>query len=123
MKLQQLKVKRKERRKQHIRKSMTITGSRLRLTVFRSLNHIYAQIIDDIQHKTLVSASTIDKEVKSQITSDMKKIDESKLVGKIVAKRALEAEIKTVAFDRNGYIYHGRIKSLADGAREGGLEF
>lgn len=123
MTIQELKAKRKLRRKKHIRKSMTFTGERLRLTVFRSLNHIYAQIIDDNEQKTLVSASTIDKEVKSQITSEMKKVDESVLVGKLIAKRAKEANIVSVAFDRNGYIYHGRIKALADGAREGGLQF
>ena len=123
MRLQELKAKRKLRRKKHIKKSMTFAGDRLRLTIFRSLNHIYAQIIDDKEQKTLVSASTIDKEVKTQITSEMKKIDESVLVGKLIAKRALEAKITNVAFDRNGYIYHGRIKALADGAREGGLQF
>ncbi len=123
MKVQILKAKRKLRRKSRIKNSMTLTGSRLRLTVFRSLNHIYAQIIDDNEQKTLVSASTIDKEIKSKITSDMKKIDESILVGKLIAKRALESNITSVAFDRNGYIYHGRIKALADGAREGGLQF
>lgn len=123
MRIQELKSKRKLRRKRHIRKSMTFTGDRLRLTVFRSLNHIYAQIIDDKEQKTLLSASTIDKEVKNQITSEMKKVDESILVGKLIAKRAIEANITNVAFDRNGYIYHGRIKALADGAREGGLQF
>lgn len=123
MRIQELKAKRKTRRKKHIRKSMTFTGERLRLTVFRSLTHIYAQIIDDKEQKTLVSASTIDKEIKTQITSEMKKVDESNLVGKLIAKRALEANIQSVAFDRNGYIYHGRIKALADGAREGGLQF
>jgi len=123
MRIQELKSKRKLRRKRHIRKSMTFTGDRLRLTVFRSLNHIYAQIIDDKEQKTLLSASTIDKEVKNLITSEMKKVDESVLVGKLIAKRAIEANITNVAFDRNGYIYHGRIKALADGAREGGLQF
>ncbi len=123
MRIQELKSKRKLRRKRHIRKSMTFIGDRLRLTVFRSLNHIYAQIIDDKEQKTLLSASTIDKEVKNQITSEMKKVDESVLVGKLIAKRAIEANITNVAFDRNGYIYHGRIKALADGAREGGLQF
>lgn len=123
MRIQELKAKRKERRKKHIRKSMTFVGTRIRLTVFRSLNNIYAQIIDDLQQKTLVSASTIDKEVKSLINAEMTKTDKCKLVGKVIAKRALESNIKNVAFDRNGYIYHGRIKALADGAREGGLEF
>ncbi|HRP01227.1 MAG TPA: 50S ribosomal protein L18 [Candidatus Kapabacteria bacterium] len=123
MKVLVLKAKRKLRRKRHIIKSMTFKGDRLRLTVFKSLNHIYAQIIDDKEQKTLVSASTIDKEVKSQITSDMKKSDKSVLVGKLIAKRAKEANISNVAFDRNGYIYHGRVKALADGAREGGLQF
>ncbi len=123
MRIQELKAKRLLRRKRHIRKSLTMSGGKLRLTVFRSLNNIYAQIIDDLQKRTLVSASTIDKEVKSMITKDMKKIDQAKLVGKVIAKRALEANIKNVAFDRNGHIYHGRVQALADGAREGGLEF
>ena len=123
MRIQDLKAKRKQRRKQHIRRSMTFVGSKLRLTVFRSNLNIYAQIINDKEQKTLVSASTIDKEVKDQLTKDMKKVDVSKLVGKLIAKRAKDANIKDVAFDRNGYIYHGRIKALADGARERGLEF
>jgi large subunit ribosomal protein L18 len=123
MNIQEVKKRRKTRRKLHIRHKIYGSGERLRLTVFRSLNHIYAQIINDDDKKTLVSASTVDKDVRGQIKPEMKKSDLSKLVGKTLAQRALQQNIKVVAFDRNGYLYHGRIKALADGAREGGLEF
>ncbi len=119
-----IKKRRRVRRKYSIRKK--IFGSpdgRLRLTIFKSLNHIYCQIIDDVSKKTLVSASTVDKEVREQVKPEMKKSDKSKLVGQVVAKRALEKNIKLVTFDRNGFLFHGRIKALADGARAAGLEF
>lgn len=93
-----------------------------RLTVFRSDKHIYAQVIDDVAGNTIASASTLDKEIQSQLKADIKKLDKSKLVGLLIAKRALEAKITNVAFDRNGYLYHGRVKALADAAREGGLK-
>lgn len=122
MNKQALKKIRKVRRKFSIRKKIFGTPERLRFTIFKSLNHIYAQIVDDVNSKTLVSASTLDKEVKSQIKPETKKSEQSMIVGKTIAKRALEMNIKTVAFDRNGYLYHGRVKALADGARKGGLE-
>ncbi len=102
---------------------MKISGTpqRPRLNVFRSLHHIYAQVIDDVAGHTLVAASTMDKEVAAQV-SGKKKSEQAALVGKIVAQRALDAGIQEVVFDRGGYIYHGRIKALADGAREGGLK-
>lgn len=123
MNKQKLKVLRRQRRKKHIRKSIYGSADCLRLTVFRSLNHIYAQIINDDDRRTLVSASTLDKEIRNLIKPEMKKSDLSKLVGATLAKRAIEANIKSVAFDRNSYIYHGRVKALADAARENGLEF
>jgi large subunit ribosomal protein L18 len=93
-----------------------------RLNVFRSVDHIYAQIIDDVAGRTLVSASTLDKQLVSDLDGKNKK-DQSTVVGKAVAERAQAAGIKRVVFDRGGYLYHGRVKALADGAREGGLEF
>jgi large subunit ribosomal protein L18 len=118
-----LKKKRRDRRKLHIRKHVHGTAERLRLTVFKSLDHIYAQIINDDDMATLVSASTIDKDIKKLITPSMKKVDQSNIVGEILAKRAMEKKIKSVTFDRNGYLYRGRVKALADGSRKGGLEF
>jgi len=95
---------------------------RLRLSVFRSGLHIYAQIIDDAQGNTLAAASTIDKTLKGSLKSTAN-IEAAKAVGKLIAQRAAEKGIKEVAFDRGGYKYHGRVKALADAAREGGLSF
>jgi large subunit ribosomal protein L18 len=92
------------------------------LNVFRSLNHIYAQVIDDSRSSTLVSASTIDKEVGKEIDG-LSKTEQARVVGKVLAERALSQGITRVVFDRGGYKYHGRVKALADAAREGGLEF
>jgi large subunit ribosomal protein L18 len=92
------------------------------LNVFRSLGHIYAQVIDDEAGHTLASASTIDRELRAQV-EDKSKVEAAKLVGELIAKRAQNAGIKNVVFDRGGYRYHGRVKALADGAREAGLEF
>lgn len=117
------KSHRQVRRKMRVRRKVTGTPERYRLSVFRSVNHIYAQIIDDTTSKTLVSASTVDKEIRAQISKDMNKSSESKLVGVLLAQRAKANNIERVAFDRNGYLYHGRVKSLAEGAREGGLDF
>lgn len=123
MTVQELKKTRRTRRKAHIRKSTFGTTERPRLTVFKSNMHIYAQVINDVEGKTIVSASTIDKEVQSLLKADMNKKQKSELVGELVAKRAVEAKVAEVQFDRNGYPYHGRIKALADGARKGGLKF
>jgi large subunit ribosomal protein L18 len=112
----------RERRHARVRTRVEGTASAPRLCVFRSLNHIYAQVIDDAKGNTLVSSSTLDLEIKKQ-KNGKAKIDESKLVGSLVAKRALDKGIKQVVFDRGGYKYHGRIKALADAAREGGLKF
>lgn len=111
----------RERRRRRVRAKIVGTPGRPRLNVFRSLQHIYVQLIDDEAGHTLVAASSLDKEVKSQ--SGLKKTDEAVAVGKLLAQRAQERHIKQVVFDRAGYRYHGRVKAIADGAREGGLEF
>jgi large subunit ribosomal protein L18 len=98
------------------------TAERPRLNVFRSLRHIYAQVIDDSQECTLVSASTLDQEVKAQLEG-LSKTEQAQVVGKVLAERALNQGIGRVVFDRGGYQYHGRVKALADAAREGGLDF
>ena len=110
------------RRKRHDRIRLTMAGSegRPRLAVFRSLNHIYAQVIDDASGRTLAAASTVDKELKG---SKATKTAEAAVVGRLIAERAKTAGIGRVVFDRAGFRYHGRIKSLADAAREAGLEF
>ena len=112
------------RKKRHLRVRKNISGSaeRPRLNVYRSLNHIYAQIIDDVAQNTIVSASTLDEELKSKLNGTGNK-EAAKAVGALVAKRAIEKNIKNVVFDRGGYIYHGRVKELAEAAREAGLEF
>jgi large subunit ribosomal protein L18 len=110
------------RRHRRVRKHVCGTPERPRLNVFRSLRHIYAQVIDDSQGRTLVSASTVDLEVRPQIEG-LSKLDQARLVGKVLAKRALDQGVNRVVFDRGGYKYHGRVRALADGAREGGLEF
>ncbi|CAG0966273.1 MAG: 50S ribosomal protein L18 [Anaerolinea sp.] len=118
------KAKREARIRRHIRLRKTVKGTpeRPRLAVFRSLEHIYVQVIDDIKGHTLVSASTIDPEVKKALDG-MKKTDEAKVVGKFIAQRAKAAGIEKVVFDRGGSQYHGRIKALAEAAREAGLDF
>ncbi|WP_374719179.1 50S ribosomal protein L18 [Parageobacillus toebii] len=110
----------RKRRHARVRKKIFGTAERPRLNVFRSNKHIYAQIIDDMKAVTLVSASTLDKEFDLESTGN---IEAAKKVGELVAKRALEKGIKKVVFDRGGYLYHGRVKALADAAREAGLEF
>lgn len=110
------------RRQRGIRSRVTGTSGRPRLNVFRSNMHIYAQIIDDVVGHTLVAASTVDGTIKPNM-SDTTKIEEAKLVGKLIAERALAQGITTVVFDRGGFRYHGRIQALADAAREAGLIF
>lgn len=114
--------KKREQRHLRVRKTVHGTPERPRLNVYRSLNHIYAQVIDDTVGKTLVSASTLDKDIKDKLSSTGNK-EAARVVGKVVAERALKKGIETVVFDRGGYIYHGRVKELAEGAREGGLKF
>jgi large subunit ribosomal protein L18 len=110
------------RKKRHarVRAKLSGTAARPRLNVFRSNKHIYAQIIDDMSGVTLASASTIEKDLNLESTSNL---DAAKLVGELVAKRAVEKGITAVVFDRGGYLYHGRIQALADTARENGLQF
>lgn len=110
------------RRHRRVRKRVVGTPEQPRLNVFRSLRHIYAQVIDDAQEHTLVSASTVDSEVEAQIQG-LTKTEQACVVGKVLAERALSQGIKKVVFDRGGYKYHGRVKALADAARDGGLEF
>jgi large subunit ribosomal protein L18 len=110
------------RKHTRVRKKVVGTTERPRLNVFRSLNHMYAQVIDDSTGKTLVSASTLDKEIKGKLSFCGNK-DAAKEVGKLVATKAVNSGIKKVVFDRGGYIYHGRVKELAEAAREAGLEF
>lgn len=110
------------RRHVRVRKRVSGTPERPRLDVFRSLRHISAQIIDDTRGHTLVAASTVEPEVRSRVNG-MRKAEQARLVGQILAERAVAQGIKQVVFDRGGYLYHGRVKSLAEGARAAGLEF
>lgn len=112
------------RRRRHLRVRKRVVGSpeRPRLNVFRSSKHIYAQVIDDAAGHTLASASTVDVELRDQVKGKTKS-EQAKLVGKLVAERALESGVRLVVFDRGGYVYHGRVKALADAAREAGLDF
>ncbi len=110
------------RRHARVRQVVTGTGERPRLAVFRSLNHIYAQVIDDTLGTTLVAASSLDNDIKDAIKEDTKSGGAAK-VGALLASRALAKGISQVSFDRGGFRYHGRVKALADGAREGGLKF
>ncbi|HAB54478.1 MAG: 50S ribosomal protein L18 [Ignavibacteria bacterium RIFOXYB2_FULL_35_12] len=111
------------RSKIKIRSKISGIKEKPRLTIYRSLNNIFAQLIDDSEGNTLVSASSLSKELAEEIKNTKGKISKSKMVGKLVAKKALEKNISQVVFDRNGYRYHGRVKAIADGAREGGLKF
>ncbi|WP_202081255.1 50S ribosomal protein L18 [Caldalkalibacillus salinus] len=116
--------KNKLRKKRHARIRRTVTGTpeRPRLNVFRSSKHIYAQLIDDVNGQTLLAASSLDNELKDSITNGGN-VEAAQSVGALVAKRALDKGYKNVVFDRGGYLYHGRIKALAEAARETGLEF
>jgi len=105
-----------------IRNKITGTPERPRLNIFKSSKHIYAQVIDDATGTTLVSASTQDKELREKV-AELTKEEAARLVGKTLGERAKEKDINTVVFDRGGYLYHGRVKFLAEGARESGLEF
>lgn len=108
------------KRKRRIRADLEGTAEKPRLSVFRSNQHLYVQIIDDVKGHTLISASTVEEEMRDKVFAT---IDGAKTLGGLVAKRALAKNISQVVFDRSGYLYHGRIKALADAAREGGLKF
>ncbi|NUM51029.1 MAG: 50S ribosomal protein L18 [Flavobacteriales bacterium] len=114
------KLQRRTRIKKRVRKIISGTNEMPRLSVFRSNKEIYAQVIDDVSGKTLVYASSGEKEIHSKKGT---KIEKAAIVGKAIAERATKAGVVKVAFDRNGYLYHGRVKSLAEAAREGGLQF
>jgi large subunit ribosomal protein L18 len=110
------------RRHARVRSKVSGTPERPRLSVFRSLNHIYAQVVDDVKGQTIVSASTLDSEIKSNLDGKNKKAD-AELVGQTIAKRAKEKGVELVVFDRGGYKYNGRVQALADAARKEGLKF
>ncbi len=116
-------TQRRQKIKNSIRKKIFGTSERPRLTVYRSLNQIYGQIVDDVSGRTLVAISSKTKELQPQIEKAESKIQKSIIVGKMLAQKAQEKKVTTVVFDRNGYAYHGRVKALADAAREGGLKF
>ena len=112
-----------DRRKARVRRAIKkAANGRPRLSVYRSSKQIYAQIIDDVRGHTLAAASTLEKDVKGKLKTGAD-VDAAKEVGRLVAERAVQAGVKQVVFDRSGYLYHGRVKALADAAREGGLEF
>lgn len=117
-----IRQKARLKRKQRIRKNIFGTSQRPRMSVFRSARHIYVQVIDDTAGQTLAAASSLDKEVKEQPKFD-DKVAVSKYVGKLLAERAIDKGVKQIVFDRNGFLYHGRIKALSEGAREAGLDF
>ncbi|HHT24008.1 MAG TPA: 50S ribosomal protein L18 [Clostridiaceae bacterium] len=119
-KIQKNKIR--QRKHARVRKHISGTSERPRLSVFRSLSHIYAQVIDDITGTTLVSASTLDTEISSKV-KNTSNCEAAKLVGKLVAEKSLAKDIESVVFDRGGYLYHGRVAALAEGAREAGLKF
>ena len=114
------KIKRRQRIKNRVRKIISGTESQPRLSVFRSNKEIYAQLIDDVTGNTIVSSSSTEKEI-SKVKGN--KIETASVVGKKLAEKAVSKGIKQISFDRSGYLFHGRVKSLADGAREGGLKF
>jgi large subunit ribosomal protein L18 len=124
MKKEKRKTIQRKKRHRRVKKKLRGDVSRPRLVVYRSLNHIYAQVVNDVSGKTLLSLSSLSKEVRSKSEGEhYSKTDKSKIVGQMLAEKCLDKGIKKVVFDRDGYKYHGRIKALAEGAREGGLNF
>lgn len=122
MAIKSRKQYRRFRIKQRIRKTISGTAERPRLSVFRSNKEIYAQLIDDINGRTLAAASSLSKDITGE-EGNVNKIEQAKKVGNLMAKKAQEAGIESVVFDRNGYLYHGRVKALAEAVRKGGLKF
>ncbi len=114
---------RRDRIKRHIRKKISGTADRPRLCVFRSLRSIYVQLIDDTSHKTLFTVSSLTKSLSNEIQESKGKVGEAKIVGRAAGEEAKKRKIETVVFDRNGYLYHGRVRAVAEGAREAGLKF
>jgi large subunit ribosomal protein L18 len=117
-----MKIVGRERRKLRIRRKISGTAERPRLSVFRSAKHIYAQVVDDVSGKTVAHASTLSRDVRAGI-AESTKVDAAKSVGQAIAKVLLEKGIGSIVFDRNGYLYHGRVRALADAARAAGLKF
>jgi len=117
------KIEHRKRLKKHIRLELSGTTERPRLTVYRSLKHVYAQIVDDSAGKTLLSVSDLSKDLRDQFKEIKGQIAVGKMVGQLAAKKALAMKITQVVFDRNGFRYHGVVKAMAEGAREGGLKF
>jgi large subunit ribosomal protein L18 len=118
-----LKTRMRIRKKRRIRSKVTGTSERPRLAVHRSARHTYAQLVDDSSHQTLTAISTLSKDLLPELKKAKTKSEKAKIVGKGIAQKAQELKVKKVIFDRSGYIYHGRVKAVAEGAREGGLEF
>jgi large subunit ribosomal protein L18 len=125
MKIEKTKIKaeRRLRKRKHIRKRVRGTPERPRLVVFRSSKNIYAQLVDDFSQRTLTGVSTLSPGVREEVEKAVSKVEQARLVGKALAEKAKALKIERVVFDRGGYPYHGRIKALAEGAREGGLIF
>jgi large subunit ribosomal protein L18 len=121
--IQKNKVERLAKKQARIRKKIRGTPERPRLAVFRSSKHAYVQFIDDTTGKTLLSVSTLSKDLREEIKKVKTPVERYKLIGLAAAKKAITLNIKEIVFDRSGYLYHGRVKALADGAREGGLKF
>ncbi len=119
----QNRIKNRNRIKKHVRKKITGTPECPRLAVYRSLRYIYAQIIDDVNNKTLCSTSSLSKTLAGEVKEAKSKVEVAHIVGKKVGEKAKELKIEEVVFDRSGYRYHGRVKAVADGAREAGLKF
>ena len=122
MNLQHKKDINRQKRKKRIRRHILGTGARPRMSIFKSLNHCYVQIIDDDARKTLASASTTAKELRASLPQTGN-IEAARKLGNLIAEKALELNITSVVFDRNGFLYHGRVKAIAEGAREKGLQF
>ena len=123
MKEQLKKAERRERRRRRSKRHAFGTEARPRLVVYRSLSHIYGQLVDDVSGKTLATASSSEKAIAPKSKKPVTKTELSSMVGKELARRAKKKKISKVVFDRNGFLYHGRVKAFADGAREGGLKF
>ena len=118
-----IKTFRRLRKKKRIHKIVSGTGERPRLAVFRSAKNIYAQLIDDVANRTLAGVSTLSPDLNGQVSKAKGKVDAAKLVGKAIADKAKALKVETVVFDRGGYLYHGRVRAIAEGARENGLKF
>lgn len=118
-----VKKSKRAQKKAHIRKRISGTAEKPRLAVFRSAKNIYAQLVDDVQNRTLAGISTLSPELRKEASKSKGKIDPAKLVGKAIAEKASKLKIETVVFDRSGYLFHGRVRAVAEGARESGLKF